>query len=140
MLAVGVMNGTHFFLIGAKTATLISALYCVRIAIAYKFPKPYLSSIFVGIAAATTCAMWEGAISVLALTGTSLGTIGSFQKNTLKMRCFIIGAASLWTIHNVIVKSPLGIAGEVAVIGTHLVGMWRHERKKPEPAPQSEQA
>lgn len=54
------------------------------IAIAYKFPKPYLSSIFVGIAAATTSTMWEGAISVLALTGTSLGTIWSFQKKHLE--------------------------------------------------------
>ena len=67
-------------------------------------------------------------VSLLALASTLIGTVGSFHGSEKAVRYSMMAAELLWTIHNIIVWSPVAIVMEVLFFGSNLLGLLRHRK------------
>lgn len=96
-----------------------------RYVIAMYSQRRELIALFAMAAVATFILTFQGPLSFLALIGALLGTVGSFQKSDRIMRlCFICGN-TVWMIHNVFARSPVGTIMEASFLTSNVLGYLR---------------
>lgn len=127
----------HFGMLDAPTAVAMNLLAVARQAVFfYRGEKRWASSgwwpfAFSCVFAAGTWLTWEGPASLLPCAGMVLGTIALWQVETRRLRLLCMLPPPLWLSYNILHGSLPGIATEIFIFISQLVGFWKHERRRP---------
>ncbi len=73
---------------------------------------------------------FDGYLTLLAIGGSTLSTIGTFQDTDLKLRAYKVPSTMLWITHNALVPTPMGVLIECMFLGSNLLGFYRFYRFK----------
>ena len=131
LIAGGVSLGIHFLLLGQTVAGLLVLLASVRKGFAYFYPGPKLMWVFIAVGGLTTFYFYEHWHNLLAYGAMIVITIGNFQSHDYPMRLWQMAGSSTWLVHNVLVRTPMGIIVEILFLGGQLIGYYRfYGRKK----------
>lgn len=96
-----------------------------RYVIAMYSQRRELIIFFAAAAVVTFILTWNGPQNLLALAGSLLGTVGSFQRSDHIMRFCFIGGNTVWLIHNLIAGSPVGSVMEASFLTSNVIGYLR---------------
>jgi hypothetical protein len=127
----------HFFLLGAVTGASMNLIDAGKCFVFYR-NKPTkrnrrLLWFFISMAMVATALTWQGIISLLPLSGSVIGSIAYWQKKPKIIRRLAFMTSPPWLIYNVISGSYPGIAVEILIMGSNLVGQYRFDFKRPVP-------
>ncbi|MBT3245029.1 MAG: YgjV family protein [Bacteroidetes bacterium] len=126
----------HFILLGAWTAVAMNIVGAVRTLIfSYKEQnkwanKPYWPFFFIACFIVFGALTWQGWYSILPIIAMSIETIGLWMKNPKFIRIINIFPHPPWFTYNLIIGSWPGIATEILIFGSVLVGIWRFDVNK----------
>ena len=120
----------HFFVLGSIEAGMLVAVTALRMLISSFSTDKRLMWLFLLLSVAGFAWTYESPVSLLALAATLIGTVGAFHGTENAVRYSMMGTEVLWTIHNVIVWSPVAIAMEVLFFSSNLIGLLRHRRAR----------
>jgi hypothetical protein len=115
----------HFYLLDIYTAAAIGLLSMARFVLSIYYVKRWLMWLFLASALVIMLVTYNGVLSILAATATSLFTIGAFQNNDKRLRLLSIAAVCLWIIHNTLAKSVMGVVLEASFLASCLLGYYR---------------
>lgn len=118
----------HFYLLGSTEACVLVAVTALRFLVSSFTTDSRLMYLFLVLAIFGFAITYESPISILAFISTVTGTIGSFHGSERAVRYSMMVAEILWTIHNIIVWSPVAIVMEVLFFSSNLLGLLRHRR------------
>jgi len=126
----------HFYLLGgAITAAVLNIISILRNFIfLYRSKNKYLDNIiwlilFLVIFILAGVFTWEGLVSILAIIGIGLGTLGVWSKKTKKIRYLTLLSNISWLIHNILVVSLAGILINVFIIVSIIIAIIRFDKK-----------
>jgi hypothetical protein len=127
----------HFFLLGAVTGASMNLIDGTKCFVFYR-NKPtsrnrWLLYSFISVAVLATALTWQGIISLLPLSGSALGSIAYWQKKPKYIRRLGFLTSPPWLVYNVISGSYPGIAVEILIMGSNVVGQYRFDFKKSAP-------
>ncbi|MCK6265863.1 YgjV family protein [Vibrio sp. ZSDE26] len=71
------------------------------------------------------------ASQILAGIASLLLTKASFTRNDKLMRCLMLLGVIVWSVHNVIVGTPVAVLMDILFVISNLVGYYRVHIKKP---------
>ena len=135
MLVLGMMASllwsSHFFLLGALTGAAMNLLSTVRSYVYYKV-KPtkknrWVLWLFEALTVIATALTWAGLISLLPLVGSLFSVIAFWHKKPKIIRRLAIGSSPPWFVYNTIIGSYPGMAVEVLLVTSNLVGQYRFD-------------
>lgn len=119
-------NGAHFILLERPGPAALMFLIGIRYLVAMRTTNRKVFVFFLLITCATFAATAQTPVSLLALGGALLGTIGSFQPQGRTVRLYFMGGNIAWLSHNILAWTPVGIVMEIAFLTSSIVGFWRH--------------
>jgi len=123
----------HFLLLGAYTGAALNLVSIMRNAAFMRWkdrcPGPLLPTLVITVLAGAAAATWRGPLSGVALAAASCGTIAFWQRHPRNTRRWSLLSSPLWLTHNALQGSYPGVIIEVLVMGSILIGMWRHDRR-----------
>lgn len=132
-MTASLLWATHFFLLGAATGSAMNLLSATR---AYTFlrVKPtkrnrWVMWSFAGLLVLAAGLTWQGALSLLPLTGSLFGVIGDWQRKPKMIRRMNFGSSPPWLIYNVISGSYPGVIVEILRMTSNLIGQYRFDIK-----------
>ena len=125
----------HFFLLGAVTGASMNLIDAGKCFVFYR-NKPakrnrWMLWFFISVAMLATALTWQGIISLLPLSGSALGSVAYWQKKPKYIRRIGFMSSPPWLVYNVISGSYPGIAVEILIMTSNLVGQRRFDFKKP---------
>ena len=124
----------HFLLLGAYTGAALNLVSIARNAMFMRwkdrYPGPLLPAVVIAVLAGAAIATWRGPLSGVALTAAVCATIAFWQRHPRNTRRWSLLSSPLWLTHNALQGSYPGIIIEVLVLGSILIGMWRHDRQQ----------
>ncbi len=118
----------HFWFLDAYEACFLVLATASRFLVSSFTTDRRLMYLFLAISLGGFALTYQTPVSLLALTATLVGTIGSFQKSETVMRYTMMATELIWAVHNLIVWTPVALAMEVAFFGSNLFGLLRHRR------------
>jgi hypothetical protein len=129
-----VLYTVHFYLLGAFTGSAMNAVGGTRSYI-YSKVTPSIKNIwvllfFTVLAIGATIWTWQGYISILPLLGSSSGAIAYWQSNPKIIRRLAMIAPPLWFTYNAISGSYPGMAIEVIMLTSNIVGQYRFDVRR----------
>lgn len=123
----------HFALLGAYTGAALNLVGAGRSYSFNKFRKKRWSGAifwgFIGIFVAADIATWQGIISLLPLIGMISGAFAYWQPTAKSIRVLSLIAPPAWFIYNAVVSSYAGMATEVILMSSILIGMYRLDKQ-----------
>ena len=125
LTCLALFNSCHFFLLGRSSPAFMMILTATRYVIAMYSQRRELIALFVIASLVTFYLTFQGPLSFLALMGSLLGTVGSFQKSDRIMRFCFIGGNTVWMIHNLLARSPVGTVMEASFLISNVIGYLR---------------
>ena len=136
----------HFAFLGAMTGVIMNVINVARALVFTQREKPWCSKLWIPAAftAASVVAVictWESAYSLLPCVASIAATLGSWQKNTQRLRLFTIVVCVCWFAYNAIKGSWAGMANEIFTLFSVLLALWRyHFHGEPEAADENGEA
>lgn len=118
----------HFYLLGAHTAAAASLISLIRTLAALRFTISYIGYFFIAVNIFWGVYLYSGFTSVLAITGTVLGTYAMFFLSGISMRLTLLVGTLCWLSHNFLVKSIGGTMLEAMILVTNVVTIYRLHR------------
>lgn len=122
----------HFLLLGAYTGAALNLVSIARNAAFMRwkdrYPGPLLPALVIAVLSAAAAATWRGPVSAIALTAATCGTIAFWQRHPRNTRRWSLLSSPLWLTHNALQGSYPGVAIELLVLASIVVGIWRHDR------------
>lgn len=118
----------HFFLLGSIEASLLVGVTAARFLVSSFTTDSRIMWLFLALAAGGFALTYEHPVSLLALAATLIGTVGAFHGTPQAVRYSMMATEVLWTVHNIIVWSPVAIGMEVLFFTSNLIGLVRHRR------------
>ncbi len=115
----------HFYLLDIYTAAAIGVLSIARFSLSIFYVKQWLMWLFLAATLAVAVVTYNGVLTVLSASATSLFTIGAFQNNDHRLRLLSIAAVSLWIVHNALAKSVMGVVLEASFLASCMMGYYR---------------
>jgi len=125
-----IFTAAHFILLGAYTAAIIVLISGSRWLASLFTKQKIFIAIFMVLAVVAAILTWDSWISLLPLAASLLGTLASFNTKEAHTRKILLGATSLWILHNTLVFTPVGIFAEGVFLVSNTVGYLRNWRKK----------
>lgn len=116
----------HFYLLEQPVAAGLMAIAACRFAVAILTLRAGVMWLFMGIAIACSLCFWQGAVSLLPLTGSLLMTFASFQNRAARLRGYTLSGSLCWLLNNILVGSPVAAIMELAFSGSVLLAIWRN--------------
>jgi hypothetical protein len=115
----------HYVLLGQATAVVMNMVMGAQTLVAIgllrwpllRWAYYALMPLLIGAAVMT----WQGWVSLLAATATTLSTLGRMQGKETVLRAMLLASAPLWAIHDLLVGSLPGLIADVACTAT---GSW----------------
>lgn len=133
-MASALLFALSFLLLEAYTGAALNLLGAVRCYAYFKVVPSRKNSwifwLFAIASIAATVLTWGGLVSLLALAGTLLYGLSEWQKNTTSIRRLSMFGPPIWFSYNMIVRSYPGMAIEIAVIVSNVIGQLRFDRKR----------
>lgn len=133
MLAGLLIFVVHFSLLGAWTGALMNFVEAGVVFVAYKRETdnwakhrvwPY---IFIGLYVVTGLITFKTLSDILPVVAQSFGAIAVWQKNPRTIRFLMLIPRPLWFVYNFIVGSYAGMAAEVFILVSVIVGIIRFD-------------
>jgi hypothetical protein len=127
--------GIHYYLMGSPTAGLVQIIAVVRnFFFKHRSKNKYLDhyfSLLIWIVIFVVIAIfsWKGLISLLAVIGIILGTLGIWVKNTQLIRILSLMSILIWLVHNTIIFSYAGIISAGVGASSIIIAMIRFDLK-----------
>jgi hypothetical protein len=127
-----ILFGLHYLLLGATTASAMCCMGAVQGLALVLLRRRSLQLGAVGatvvIGAILTSLTWSGFPSFLSQVGQLGSAAGRLQRGTQRLRQFFLGSECLWTIVNLIVGTPFGLAANTLSLTSLLLGLWRNSQ------------
>jgi hypothetical protein len=120
------LAAVHFYLLGSVEACVLVAITAARFLISSFSTDARLMYIFLALSVGGFALTYESPVSLLALTATLIGTVGSFRGSEKAVRYSMMATEFLWAMHNIIVWSPVAVTMEVLFFSSNLTGLLRH--------------
>lgn len=115
---VGADYAVQYALLGAWSGAGVAALGAAQTAVALLTGDSrslrWVGALFLPVVAAICVATWSGPASLMALTACALIMIGRMQRDTLRLRLFLLGAAPFGIGHDIVVGAAPALLGAVA--------------------------
>ncbi len=73
---------------------------------------------------------WQNAWSILPMIGSILSTIALWMKKSSQFRLISLFVGPCWLVYNLVIGAYTGALNEVLAMGSIVIGMIRHDRKK----------
>nr|WP_321465265.1 YgjV family protein [uncultured Desulfobulbus sp.] len=115
----------HFCLLGLWTAMGLALLAAVRMVASYFTTSKAVMLLFVAASLVVAVTTYQGLLSLLSCLGAVFGTIGSFCREDRQLRLVMMGATSLWLIHNILAGTPTAVLMEALFLGSNFLGFYR---------------
>ena len=115
----------HFALLGHDTATGLALLAAVRLVAGSLTTSKRVMLVFVAATITVTGLTFHGLLSVFSGLGSVFGTVGSFCRSDRTLRLVMMGATSLWLIHNSLAGTPMAVLMEALFLGSNMLGFYR---------------
>lgn len=131
----------HFAFLKAATGVVMNVINVARAMVFTQRDKPWCEKKWVPAAFSVASVIaviftWEGIYSLLPCVASIAATIGSWQKDTQKLRLYTIVVCIGWFTYNAIKGSWAGMANELFIFFSVLTALWRfHFYGTEEPAP-----
>ena len=125
MFVGGVINGTHFLLLGVPQATIIEYVTGSRWIVSIFTHRNSMKLFFIVSIMGIGLIHADGWVSALPVIGGVLGTLAAFTPNDRNMRVYLIIALILWVVHNILVFSPIAIASSLFFLISMMIGYER---------------
>ncbi len=134
-MAASALFCIQLFMRGAVTGGFLDSISFVRTVIFANNTKKWASSpiwLFVFIAAmiAVGVVTWQNAWSILPMIGSILSTIALWMKKSSQFRLISLFVGPCWLVYNLVIGAYTGALNEVLAMGSIVIGMIRHDRKK----------
>ena len=134
LIAACLLLAAHFALLERWTASGLGLLAAVRFIAGYLTTSRRVMTLFCGATILVTMATFQGPLSLLAGSGSFIGTIATFCQDDRHLRRLLLVGTSLWLIHNILAATPAGVLLESLFLGSNLIGYYRFYGRSPVPA------
>lgn len=127
----------HFLLLGSLVAAAASLITAVRAALSLYTRSRYVAFAILATHAVLGLLTAKGLAGWLPIVASSLGTIGFFFLEGIRLRLILLHATACWLANNLLVGSIGGTLLELflgAVNATTSYRLWRAERRAASPA------
>ncbi|MDP6113361.1 MAG: YgjV family protein [Planctomycetota bacterium] len=118
-------NACHFFVLGKATPGILFLIIGSRSFTAAFSVSRKVMCLFFAIILGGFYFSYSNPIGFLGLFATLTSTYASFQKTDRRVRLFMMLANISWTIHNLVVWTPVAAAMEATFLVSNLLGYWR---------------
>ena len=136
-----VLNMIHYILLGAWSGMATKVIAIVRDSyVRHKGKMPELSKmpfkdilpllIFICAYIIMAIVTFESPLSILPLLAATLYTIGIYTGDERRLRITAASTCVLWLIYNISVLSVVGALGDVILITSNLIAIYRNDKKK----------
>jgi Bacterial inner membrane protein len=122
------LAAAHFYVLGSIAACLLVAVTALRFLISSFTTDARLMYLFLALAIGGFILTYASPVSFIALAATLIGTFGSFRRKENAIRYSMLTTEVLWTLHNIIIWSPVAILMEMLFFTSNLIGLLRHRR------------
>ncbi len=133
-LGVGADYAVQYALLGAWSGAGVAGLGATQTALAFfAGDRPWLRRIgyaFPGVVGVICLATWSGLASLLAMTACSLIMIGRLQRDTLRLRLFLLAAAPFGVGYDLVVGAAPALVGALVSAGLGVVMLVRELRRR----------
>jgi hypothetical protein len=123
----------QFFLLGAYSGAVLNLINVARNYCFQKYRYRKRSAIilwgFIGIFSVATALTWQGPLSLLPAIGMISGAFANWQLKAKHIRLLSLVSPPAWFIYALAVHSYAAMLGEVLILTSILVGMYRLDRK-----------
>lgn len=127
-----ILNGIHFFLLGAYTGTAMAAIGAVRFGVAIKSMHKFWLYLFLVVNTVATYFVFEGwLLSGVSYTAATFIILSSFLKSDNLMRLMLILGGTGWLIYGVLINSIVAIIANCLFLASSIIGWWRHRKIRP---------
>lgn len=130
--AIHVCMGSHFYLLGALSGSLMNVIGLGQVLAAIPLGKrPGFKKIYIAYLPLITIGAiytWQGPVSLLAAAGLATLSLARYQTDVMKFRVFTLAAIACWGAYDIMVMSIPGMMLDVLSLISSLV-MIRRERR-----------
>lgn len=119
------LHGAHFLLLERHTPAVLCFVAACRIVVAYYSTDKRFIYLFLSLVTLTAIFTYDGFLTILAVLGSGISTIATFQAKDKKLRQIKAIATIFWIIHNSLVPTPMGVVIEAAFLMSNLFGYYR---------------
>lgn len=135
MLALGIIANlfwvSHFFLLGAITGAAMNFLSAIRSYVYYRVRPTrktrWVLWLFEALTVLATAITWGGFISLLPLVGSLFSVVAFWHKKPKVIRRLAMGSSPPWFVYNALIGSYPGMAVEVLLVTSNLIGQYRFD-------------
>ena len=129
-VSADLLSVIHYFLLGAFTGGLVCSINVVRGILYYNRDSKITSHIlcpitFIALNLISCAFSWLGWISLLPAIGSSIGVIGMWMKNPVRIRLVMVPAITLWLIYGVLIGSVQTVVSNIFTLVSIGVGLTR---------------
>jgi len=121
-----IFNASHFLVLeryGAGTLIFINSL---RFLVAAFIPSRRWMWVFIGLSLISFAFTWTDVVSLLALTATMIGTVGTFKQSDREVRLYLMWVSAFWVLHNLLVNSPVAMLMEACFLLSNFIAWKRY--------------
>lgn len=123
-----IVNACHYFVLDRpEPGTLFVIMGMRSLAAAFSVNRKVMY-LFLALMVAGFSLSYENPLGFLALFAALLATYGSFQEAEQRVRLIYMLAAVTWTVHNILVRTPVAALMEVTFLASNAIGYWRFHR------------
>ncbi len=122
----------HFYVLGEYTASAIVAVSVVRFLVSAITKRQIFMYLFLAITMLVgwyTYVVWY---NLIAIAAGLLGVIATFQTADKRLRVIMMSSSTTMAIHDIIVGTPVGLAVDLTVLTSGLIGYYRYYTRKQE--------
>ena len=114
---------------------LISSVRTITFALFMASKKKWAASplwpiLFIVALTVTGIVTWKNAWSILPILGSVLSTVALWMKKASHIRAVSLFVGPCWMIYNLVEGTIAGAVNELFAMGSIVIGMLRHDRKK----------
>lgn len=128
MCGSALANACHFLLLGFLGPATLYLVMTGRIATSAFTTNRRMMYLFLILIVLGFIISYQRPLDILAVTGASLATIGTFQASARLVRLIYMACAGLWIVHNTLAGTPVAVAMEVAFLISNILGYRRYCR------------
>jgi hypothetical protein len=129
--AAAVLYAVQFCLLGAFTGAAMNIIGAARSYTFYKIRPSkrhqWILIVFIGLAIIGAIVTWQGVLSLLPTLGSICGGIAIWHKKPKQIRRWSLVASPLWFIYNAYSGSYAGMAIDVIMLSSNLLGEYRFD-------------
>lgn len=133
LVAFAVMSSLislHFYVLGEYTACAIVALSVVRFITSIFTKHRVFMYIFLALTVAVGWFTYAAWYNLIAIAAGLLGVTATFQKEDKRLRTIMMSSNATMALHDAIVWTPVGIAVDLTVFVSGIIGYYRYYVQK----------